>query len=462
VLDLATEANDLLPCALAENGGAGPFTNPRKGDCIYGMFARASGFSPNLNNPPFFVDLPIDNSGKLIDSTWAKWLEHNPAWLAKNYLAGARPPLAIYFDCGRQDDALLLAEAVAFDDSLQQLGLAHEFQTYNGDHTNRLRQRFGIALAYFDSVMYAGIARSRTVSASPSYILPGVGSVMIQANVDNPLSHALRVVALINSLDQAVKDSVLLYDDGAHNDGAAADGLWAGSWLAGTGEKIYDVNVKTTDEVIGAAHIKYHAARFTTAGPVAIAGLIIDPADTVANPGDAFTFKLVLRNNSASVTAASVTADVSSSEACVAGIAISFPNYGNLAPGKTAETEGFYVLNIAPNCTDKEILLVVNIASEGFMLWQDSLRISVLTTGIAERKSGAPEQFLLEQNYPNPFNPETKINYQLPKAGRVVLKIFNMLGEEVRGLVDEFKPAGSFEGLKQDFLFFVKIPFLMD
>jgi pimeloyl-ACP methyl ester carboxylesterase len=78
VLDLATEANDLLPCALAENGGPGPFTDPFKGDCIEGMFSRASGFSPNLNNPPFFVDLPIDNSGNLIDSTWAKWLEHNP------------------------------------------------------------------------------------------------------------------------------------------------------------------------------------------------------------------------------------------------------------------------------------------------------------------------------------------------------------------------------------------------
>jgi hypothetical protein len=210
-----------------------------------------------------------------------------PARLAKNYLAGARPPLAIYFDCGRQDD--LLVEAVAFDDSLRQLGLAHEFQSYAGDHTNRLRQRFGIALAYFDSVMYAGIARSRAVNAIPCYVSPGVGSVTILASVDNPMSHALRVVAQINSLDQAVKDSVLLYDDGAHHDGATADGLWAGSWLAATGEKIYAVNVKTTDEVTMTSHIKYHAARFTTAGPVAIDGLIIDPADTVANPGDAFT-----------------------------------------------------------------------------------------------------------------------------------------------------------------------------
>jgi hypothetical protein len=113
--------------------------------------------------------------------------------------------------------------------------------------------------------------------------------VTILASVDNPMSHALRVVAQINSLDQAVKDSVLLYDDGAHHDGATADGLWAGSWLAATGEKIYAVNVKTTDEVTMTSHIKYHAARFTTAGPVAIDGLIIDPADTVANPGDAFT-----------------------------------------------------------------------------------------------------------------------------------------------------------------------------
>ena len=61
---------------------------------------------------------------------------------------------------------------------------------------------------------------------------------------------------------------------------------------------------------------------------------------------------------------------------------------------------------------------------------------------IVSTGSNIPEEFTLEQNFPNPFNPTSTIRYALPLATKVELKIYNILGQVVRKLVDEEKPAG--------------------
>ena len=56
-----------------------------------------------------------------------------------------------------------------------------------------------------------------------------------------------------------------------------------------------------------------------------------------------------------------------------------------------------------------------------------------------------PTQFVLYQNYPNPFNPSTKIDFSIPKAAKVNLRVYNPLGELVEELISEFLEPGTYQ-----------------
>ena len=71
--------------------------------------------------------------------------------------------------------------------------------------------------------------------------------------------------------------------------------------------------------------------------------------------------------------------------------------------------------------------------------WNDEILTSV------NQSEKSPAKFELKQNYPNPFNPSTTIKYQIPKAGMVSIKVYNILGQEVSTLVNGMKNSGSYE-----------------
>ncbi len=68
-------------------------------------------------------------------------------------------------------------------------------------------------------------------------------------------------------------------------------------------------------------------------------------------------------------------------------------------------------------------------------------------TGIKEEQFNNPDDFDLKQNFPNPFNPTTTIQYSLPKEGKVELKIYDILGKEIKDLVNQVQQSDRYSVL---------------
>ncbi|MBK9098591.1 MAG: T9SS type A sorting domain-containing protein [bacterium] len=100
--------------------------------------------------------------------------------------------------------------------------------------------------------------------------------------------------------------------------------------------------------------------------------------------------------------------------------------------GSTTEQRSYSFNDVnIPN--DKYIYRLKQIDFNGVFDYSNEIEVEV----------NSPAEFSLEQNYPNPFNPSTIINYSIAEASLVKIAIYNLLGQEVALIVNEFKEAGQ-------------------
>lgn len=106
---------------------------------------------------------------------------------------------------------------------------------------------------------------------------------------------------------------------------------------------------------------------------------------------------------------------------------------------------GQYVFNFkytAPATEGKTTLSATACSKKSQWNFSSNFEVTVQTvSGLSEETINA-KSFQLNQNFPNPFNPSTKISYQLAANSYVTLKIYDLLGNEIATLVNEFQNAG--------------------
>jgi enterochelin esterase-like enzyme len=119
----------------------------RGGGMANALSAQAAAWAPNTKTPPFF-DLPTKD-GAIQPLIAAKWIANSPLVMVDQYVPALRSMRAIALDVGNQDPFVGTNTQLA--ESLTRLGVPHTFEVYDGDHGNRIRERFEFQVLRFVS-----------------------------------------------------------------------------------------------------------------------------------------------------------------------------------------------------------------------------------------------------------------------------------------------------------------------
>ena len=112
------------------------------------FFATAAAWSPNPANPPLFVDLPVKD-GQVRPEILAKWAANAPLAMADQYIGNLKSLNALAFDVGDKDG--LAPGSRRLHELLDTYQVRHTYETYDGDHLNKIHERLRIKVFPFFS-----------------------------------------------------------------------------------------------------------------------------------------------------------------------------------------------------------------------------------------------------------------------------------------------------------------------
>lgn len=274
-----------------------------------------------------------------------------------------------------------------------------------------------------------------------TYARKNIDSILVTTRFNNTYQHQFLPHIIYSNLDKTQIDSLVLFDDGIHGDSLANDEIYGCYIPPIWTEDFFTLSVSTIEYQTNNYSNVPLQCRFTTAGP-----LKLDSVSYTKNTSrQYFSFTPFVRNDGISMTIKNAKIKLYCNDPWVDSVLTgnSLPDIGPGAIGSSSsKTTFFYIDSLLSN--PEYFNLRAELTSNGVLYWTDSIKIGVIPTGVKDRIQ-SPLAFRLEQNYPNPFNPSTTINFVIPKSSFTNLKVYDVLGREVATLVNEEKPAGTYE-----------------
>jgi hypothetical protein len=282
------------------------------------------------------------------------------------------------------------------------------------------------ALEWMNSLVFG-----HDVMTDSNYASPGIDSITVSATIENPNSSNVTAYVFVKDLNNTLVDSLMLIE-------TEIGDLWQGTWVTPNYEDLFKLDIKTTDHSTGGSFTIENVNRVTTAGPINIVDLDISYDSTF----NRYEVKPNIKNDGLSLTLENLYINMSSDDTTITSISGSL-FLSTIDPQEVITHPGNYIVYVDSNFTG-EFRFIFNIKINGWSYWLDSYPDSVSNINF-EDVIELPVSYKLFQNYPNPFNPATTIKYDIPKESYTIIKLYDILGNEISTLVEEVKPAGSYE-----------------
>jgi enterochelin esterase family protein len=117
------------------------------------LYLFSAAFSPNLDNPPFYMDLPFDENAQLREEVSQTWAAYDLLQIFPDHVSALASLRGIYLDAGDKDELGEQLIAQAFSDALSVAGIDHKFEIFDGAHMDKLYTQLAESLSYLSDVL---------------------------------------------------------------------------------------------------------------------------------------------------------------------------------------------------------------------------------------------------------------------------------------------------------------------